>query len=234
MVITCFAILTFSSPPSVGERISLAIESFLSLSFLCMMVADNIPINSDVSPLITNYLIICMTLISLALFLNTVSMNMSGNRPVPRWLHTLAFIYIGPLVGHCGKPSEKAKSFGRFFSSRVPENVECKVRLVVNKVCTELSAKKLYYGEKLLKYLCVTKDTREVSNRRSEFRETKRHMRQILSRSARLSEQKFTRDFWRCVAQTVDRVCVISFSTSFICVSAAMLMKGYGHKPDTD
>ena len=46
MVITCFAIITFSSPPIEGERVSLAIESFLSLSFLCMMVADSIPVNS--------------------------------------------------------------------------------------------------------------------------------------------------------------------------------------------
>lgn len=230
MVITFFAILTFSSPPSVGERISLAVESFLSLSFLCLMVADSIPVNSDVSPLITNYLIVCMTLISMALFFNCVSMNMSGNKPVPRWLHTLAFIYIGPFVGHCSNSNEKANSLGRFFSSKVPDSIECKIRSVVGRLQTELSSKKLYYGEKLLRYLCLSKDLNHSSSRHGEFADAKQNMRQILKRSARVSEQKFTRDFWRCTAQIVDRICVISFSTSFLCVSAAMLMKGYGHQ----
>ncbi|XP_066926665.1 neuronal acetylcholine receptor subunit alpha-6-like [Clytia hemisphaerica] len=230
MVITFFAILTFSSPPNVGERISLAIESFLSLSFLCMMVADSIPVNSDVSPLITNFLMVCMMLISLALVFNMISMNLTGTKPVPRWLHTLAFVYIGPLVGYCRDTNATTNSLGRFFSSRVPSKIENKVRFMIHKLHTQLSEKKLYYGEKMLRHLCRSEHCMPQNREEVLHEEERQNMRQILKRSSVENNQKFNRDFWRCIAQTVDRVCVVSFSTSFLFVSAAVLMKGYGHQ----
>ena len=62
----------------------------------------SVPVNSDVSPLITKFLITCMSLISAALIFNMVSMNLQTfTKPVPRWLRTVVFVYVGPLVGYC-------------------------------------------------------------------------------------------------------------------------------------
>jgi len=237
MVITFFAILTFSSPPETGERISLAIESFLSLSFLCMMVADSIPVNSDKTPLITNFLVICMTLISAALILNLVSMNlMHGSRPVPRWLHTLLLIYVGPWVGYCQNSTAQTDNYWcKFFTSEMPRKIECGLGFVIQKLQRQLTTdRKIYHGETLLKYMypcdeiCISPPADDNNNELSI--QERQDMKQILERSSHVNDEKFNRDFWRCFAQTVDRVCVLTFTTSFVLVSVAMLMKGYAHQ----
>lgn len=232
MVITFFAILTFTSPPPIGERISLAIESFLSLSFLCMMVADSIPVNSDVSPLITKFLITCMVMISTALVLNLVSMNLCSSKPVPKWLKTISFCYIGPCVGFfpnddLGKSKliTKAK-----YKLREAGNLDCSLPtklqdIILNK--SNLTDKK--YPEITHKKLMIH-HTIPANMTKAEYQEHINNMNDILDRSTHEFKLMMNKDFWRCVAQTADRICMILFSLSFIFVSAVMLLKGYGHQ----
>lgn len=232
MVITFFAILTFTSPPPIGERISLAIESFLSLSFLCMMVADSIPVNSDVSPLITKFLMTCMMMISAALVLNLVSMNLCSSKPVPKWMKTISFYYIGPCVGFfpndglgksklITKTKDKLRK-ARNLDSSLPVKLE---DFILNKL--NLTDKE--YPEITHKKLMIN-HTIPVNMTKAEYQEHVNNMNDLLDRSTHEFKQMMNKDFWRCVAQTVDRICMILFSLSFIFVSAIMLLKGYGHQ----
>ena len=63
-----------------------------------------------------------------------------------------------------------------------------------------------------------------------EFSFVKNNMRDILTHSTAEVNHKLNADFWRCMAQTVDRTCLISFTICFVFVSIVMLLKGYGHQ----
>ena len=54
------------------------------------------------------------------------------------------------------------------------------------------------------------------------------NVEEIVRKSHVEAIQNANRDFWRCVAQTLDRVFLMSFFLSFIFVSAVMLLKGFG------
>ena len=252
MVITFFAILTFSSPPLIGERISLAIESFLSLSFLCMMVAESVPVNSDVSPLITKFLITCMSLISAALVFNMVSMNLQTfTKPVPRWLRTAVFVYIGPLVGYCWSDEKrklkeeaeerKLMSKRSNHASNIVHERSKKVSHVISEAGTRLVSRMVRRLERRSsgRFRKIANEEMRgtidnglapVNISAEEFSFIKSNMRDILSHSTAEVNQKLNADFWRCMAQTVDRTCLISFSICFVFVSIVMLLKGYGHQ----
>ncbi|XP_057314526.1 neuronal acetylcholine receptor subunit alpha-9-like isoform X2 [Hydractinia symbiolongicarpus] len=231
MVITFFAILTFTSPPTVGERISLAIESFLSLSFLCLMVADSIPVNSDVSPLITKFLITCMVMISAALALNLVSLNLNSHTPVPRWLKRLAFVYIGPWVGFCGglkigKSNLRSKC-NRGTSVYSDKNAPCSENVMIARI--QRANRQNLHEIQEQKELLEDKRT-EYSGIFNELGKVISNMNDVIDRSTHEVNQKYHKDFWRCLAHTVDRMCLVMFGLSFIFVSAIMLLKGYGHQ----
>lgn len=257
MVITFFAILTFISPPLIGERIALAIESFLSLSFLCMMVADSMPVNSDVSPLITQFLVTCMTLISAVLISNMVSMNLAGSHPVPEWIRKVAFIYVGPFVGYSdGMKLRDQETTQETNQINDEENNTSKLRNGIGQLSPyNLShlrntdnlahAFQQAYRRKLRNAKSEPSsdsskknehfdDECPVNMRKEHYEKVKENMNDIIARSTNEQEGILNTDFWRCVAQTVDRICMMLFSISFIFLSTIMLLRGYGHQYDVE
>ena len=285
LVITCFAILTFSSPHLTGERISLAIESFLSLSFLCMMVADSIPVNSDVSPLITKFLLLCMSLISLAVLFNLISLNMTGRKRVPVWLRFIAFEILGPMVGYLGGRSSKIKknwkrrsdniklghAMGTMgetqthtmemtyidhhqtpMNGQVVANGKSNEGIALYGTNNEAIALMHGYADGMLPEEKLTLHQRNLERRRSPdkrlpssnnhkkfhlielntqaYNKCISDMDDVLMRSWVECDSRFNKEFWRCLAQTVDRIFLILFTLSFTFVSAVMLLKGYGHQ----
>ena len=197
-----------------------------------MMVADSIPVNSDESPLITNFLVVCMFIISTALLLNLVSMNlMNGSKPVPRWLHILLLDCIGPPVGFCQNSTTLSNSYwSELFTSRLPRKIECGLGFMIQRLQGQVTtAKNIQRCEKLVPVdeSCISSSANDDLD--SMIQENQ-HMKQILKRSAQESDEKFIRDFWRCFAQTADRVFVLIFTLGFSLVSFAMLMKGFSHQ----
>jgi len=230
MVITCIAILTFASPPATGERIGLSIVSFLSLSFLCMMVADGIPVNSDVSPLITQFLIICMILIASALAFNILSMNLQSSKPVPPWFKTIMFRIVGPCIGFCVN-ADLGKSKLRRNIIQEPEQHY----VTLTEKIQDAILSKFGFIEKELNFeknqrLTIKNSICPSGTTPHEYQVVIDNMNDILDRSTHEINEDLNKDFWRCIAQTVDRMFMIIFSTCFVFVSAVMLLKGYGHQ----
>ena len=61
LVLTFFALFIFAYPETTGERMGLAIQCFLTISILTMMVSDLMPIDSNVTPLLATFMLICIT-----------------------------------------------------------------------------------------------------------------------------------------------------------------------------
>lgn len=107
LVIASLAILTFVLPPEIGERVTLVIESFLALSFVVLMVSDNVPVTSDSSPLITKFLIISMIEIGGALIANCVSLNLHRKYEMPQWVRVVFLHFLARcLCINSGQPRE--------------------------------------------------------------------------------------------------------------------------------
>ena len=240
LVITCFAILTFSSPHLTGERVGLSIESFLSLSFLCLMVAGSIPINSDVTPLITKFLLMCMAMISLSVLFNLVSMNLLQAQAIPPLVRFIFFHVLGPIVGVCegiNKGLQKRRK-----SILIKEQHSRVLSYLDRTTAAELGNDTLS-GVALLQQPANQTPTKNTSAPYRRFQKKPKppppvknaldimmeNVEEMVRRSHLEAITVANKDFWRCVAQTLDRIFLVSFFLSFIFVSAVMLLKGFGH-----
>lgn len=240
LVITCFAILTFSSPHLTGERVGLAIESFLSLSFLCLMVAGSIPINSDVTPLITKFLLMCMAMISMAVLFNLVSMNLLLTQEIPPFVRFIFFHVLGPIVGICegrNKGVQKrrksvlikehgSKTFSyldRTTAAEMGDDVLSTASLL-NQAANQTPTK-----QPSMPYKRFQKKPKRVTQTNHVLDTLMQNVEDLVKKSHMEAITFANRDFWRCVAQTLDRIFLLAFFLGFIFVSAVMLLQGFGH-----
>ena len=67
LVITLFALFIFAFPEATGERIGLAIQCFLTVCILTMMVGDLIPIDSNVTPLLGSFMLSSMVMMTMSI-----------------------------------------------------------------------------------------------------------------------------------------------------------------------
>eukprot|EP00794_Sanderia_malayensis_P012868 gene12868-14193_t len=254
LVITCFAILTFTSPHLTGERVGLAIESFLSLSFLCLMVAGSIPINSDVTPLITKFLLMCMAMISLAVLFNLISMNLLVSTEIPPLVRLVFFQILGPVVGVCEGRNKGVQKRRKSILNKeqIPKFISPNFLGVSKQNAAEMAEKErlVSYAGKHdpngsthapnKPYKRFNASSSHVNARKpipngsasnkSTLESVMTNVEELVKKSHVDAIQSANRDFWRCVAQTLDRIFLLSFFLSFIFVSAVMLLKGFGNR----
>jgi len=237
LVITCFAILTFSSPHLTGERVGLAIESFLSLSFLCLMVAGSIPINSDVTPLITKFLLMCMAMISMSVLFNLVSMNLLQADAIPPLVRFIFFHVLGPIVGVCeginkGVQKRRKSILIKEQNARVQSYLDRTTAAELGSdtlsgiALLQQPANQTPIKQSSMPYRRIQKKQKTpVDNTLEVMME---NIEDMIRRSHLEAIAVANKDFWRCVAQTLDRIFLGSFFLSFIFVSAIMLLQGFG------
>jgi len=189
---TFISLLTFIAPHLTGERIGLAIESFLSLSFLLVLVSERMPINSNFTPMISKFLLSCMFFISATVICNLISANLSGKTKVPFFVRFVIFQCIAPLIG---------------FS-------ELKMIYVTNR--TDDSARRR-----------SAHGTKPKSYKYSLEQQTIHNMKDLLRISDYKKQQETNREFWCCIAKTLDRVFLLSFYSALIISCTLVMMQGY-------
>ena len=111
-LITAFALLTFVLPPNTGERVTLVITTLLAMTVFMLMIAENTPTTSDVTPLIGQFFVASMVEIGLALIATCFVLNIYENTGptsnVPRWAKFALIEVLGPIL-FVIKPREKPK-----------------------------------------------------------------------------------------------------------------------------
>ncbi|XP_071794471.1 neuronal acetylcholine receptor subunit alpha-10-like [Asterias amurensis] len=102
MLISLITVLDFYLPADSGEKVTLGITILLALTVFLLLVAETMPPTSEVVPLIGQYYLATIVLVSastvMTVFVLYLHYRLPGTKPVPAWLRNLSFNYIAKVL----------------------------------------------------------------------------------------------------------------------------------------
>lgn len=216
LVIASLAVLTFVLPPEIGERVTLVIESFLALSFVVLMVSDNVPVTSESSPLLTKFLLISMIEIGGALIANCVSLNLYKKYEMPQWVRVVFLHYLARcLCINSGQPKNSIKA--QRHEEQPPDPF--------------LEARKLS-GTKPLGSPSGPSPTHCAIAHRANHDNTSKladGLMELAKFEISNEEHQANRFFWIFVSRVVDRLLLVIFSIAFVISSCLIFAQVPDH-----
>ncbi|XP_046848693.1 neuronal acetylcholine receptor subunit alpha-10-like [Xenia sp. Carnegie-2017] len=115
MFITVLTLVAFLLPPDCGERISLIITNFLAMVVFLLLVAEILPPNSEVTPMISIYCAGLMCEVGLALvascFVLRLYCRQSGFHGMPSWIKTVVLNWLAKVTFATSDVAKAKKDF---------------------------------------------------------------------------------------------------------------------------
>lgn len=201
LVISSLAVLTFVLPPEIGERVTLVIESFLALSFVVLMVSDNVPVTSDSSPLITKFLLISMIEIGGALIANCISLNLYRKYEMPQWVRVVFLHYLARcLCINSGQPKDSINAHGQ---KRKDPIIEARKLTGTTPLGSSLGPSPTHCA-------VVHRTNQDSTSKLAEG------LAELAQCELNQEEHQKNRFFWIFVSRVVDRLFLLLFSIAFV------------------
>ena len=184
------------------------------MSFVVLMVSDNVPQTSDSTPLIVKFLLIAMVEVGLTLLANCVSLRLYKKRELPDWMRVIFLHYLARMM------FMETHSPSSSFSAPEKERKEI-----------ELEAMKLVGATHLNNIKIHNEEDKEYEQKEhlSDQEKFLQHVSKLVEHELHLEETEITREFWIFTSQVCDRLFLIIFTLCFVMSSTMIFMKVPAH-----